>query len=191
MPGGARQHSDTRTDEQLLTAHTHGDPTAFTTLITRHQNYLWRIALRTTGNPHDAADALQEALIAAHRTAAAFRGEARVTSWLHRIVVNASLDRMRRNASQRTISLSEPDNYALAGSADEYGRVELTLAIEDALDQLPANQRAAIIAIDVEGYTMDEASQLLGVPVGTLKSRSARGRYRLADLLGYLRGADS
>ncbi|MGV9671573.1 RNA polymerase sigma factor SigM [Gordonia sp. NPDC003504] len=191
MPGGARQHSDTRTDEQLLTAHTHGDPTAFTTLITRHQNYLWRIAVRTTGNPHDAADALQEALIAAHRTAAAFRGEARVTSWLHRIVVNASLDRMRRNASQRTISLSEPDNYPLAGSADEYGRVELTLAIEDALDQLPANQRAAVIAIDIEGYTMDEASQILGVPVGTLKSRSARGRYRLADLLGYLRGADS
>ncbi|MGW5524655.1 RNA polymerase sigma factor SigM [Gordonia sp. NPDC003950] len=191
MPGGARQHSDTRTDEQLLTAHTHGDPTAFTTLITRHQNYLWRIAVRTTGNPHDAADALQEALIAAHRTAAAFRGEARVTSWLHRIVVNASLDRMRRNASQRTISLSEPDNYPLAGSADEYGRVELTLAIEEALDQLPANQRAAVIAIDIEGYTMDEASQILGVPVGTLKSRSARGRYRLADLLGYLRGADS
>ena len=78
-----------RTDAELLAAHVGGDPVAFTTVISRHRDRLWAVALRTMGDPDDAADALQDALLAAHRGAAGFRGEAAVTTWLHRVVVNA------------------------------------------------------------------------------------------------------
>lgn len=188
MSGGTHTpDGDTRTDEQLLTAHTHGDPTAFATLITRHHTYLWNLALRTTNNPDDASDALQEALISAHRTAHTFRHEARVTSWLHRIVVNASLDRLRRNAARRTVPLPDFDAAILADDSDEYQRLDLSVVVGRALDELPAHQRDAVIALDVEGYSIAEAAELLGVPEGTVKSRSSRGRVRLARLLDYLR----
>jgi len=188
MSGGTHSpQGDTRSDEQLLAAHTHGDPTAFTTLITRHHTYLWNVALRTTRDPDDAADALQEALLSAHRTAGSFRAEARVSSWLHRIVVNASLDRLRRNAARRTVPLPEFDTAVLTDHTDDYQRVDLTETISRALDELPSGQRAAVLALDVEGYSISEAAQLLGVPEGTIKSRSSRGRLRLAKLLGHLR----
>ncbi len=125
--------------------------------------------------------------MSAHRTAGSFRAEARVSSWLHRIVVNASLDRLRRNAARRTVPLPEFDTAILTDHTDDYQRVDLTETISRALDELPSGQRAAVLALDVEGYSISEAAQLLGVPEGTIKSRSSRGRLRLAKLLGHLR----
>ncbi|MGC4934457.1 RNA polymerase sigma factor SigM [Gordonia sp. DT30] len=188
MSGGTHTpDGDTRTDEQLLADHTRGDPAAFSTLISRHHSHLWNVAVRTTKDPDDAADALQEALLSAHRTAHTFREEARVSSWLHRIVVNASLDRLRRNAARHTVPLPDFDTAVLADRTDEFQRVDLTESIRRALDVLPAGQRAAVIALDIEGYSVSEAAELLGVPEGTIKSRSSRGRLRLAALLGHLR----
>ncbi len=83
------------TDADLLRAHVDGDAHAFASLVARHQDRLWAIALRMMRNPEDAADALQDAYISAFRRAATYRGEARVTTWLHRVVVNACLDRLR------------------------------------------------------------------------------------------------
>lgn len=77
-------------DDELLARHVDGDPDAFGELVNRHRNRLWGVALRTLGNPEDAADALQNALLSAHRGAAGFRGGSAVTTWLHRIVVNAA-----------------------------------------------------------------------------------------------------
>ncbi|MFT4042458.1 MAG: RNA polymerase sigma factor SigM [Gordonia sp. (in: high G+C Gram-positive bacteria)] len=184
MPGAP---SDTRSDEALLAAHIAGDPTAFATLISRHHTHLWSLARRTLNNPDDAADSLQEALLNAHRMAHTFRADARVSTWLHRIVVNACLDRIRRNKIRPTVSLPEYDTPALAGHHDDYGAVDLSLSIGQALAQLPPEQRAAIIAVDVEGYTVAEAAAQLGVATGTIKSRCSRGRLRLARLLGHLR----
>ena len=87
-------------DRALLERHIAGDADAFGTLVQRHRDRLWRIALRTLGDPEDAADAVQEALLSAYRSAAGFRGEAAVTTWLHRIVVNACLDLARRRAAR-------------------------------------------------------------------------------------------
>ena len=87
----------TEDDRALLAAHVAGDPEAFGTLFARHRDRLWAVALRTTGNPEDAADALQDAMISAFSRAETFRGDAQVTTWLHRIVVNACLDRIRRS----------------------------------------------------------------------------------------------
>lgn len=186
MPGG-NDAIDTRSDEQLLHAHLAGDPHAFSDLITRHLDYLWSVALRTSQNPEDAADALQDALFAAHRTAHDFRSDAKVTSWLHRIVVNAGLDRIRRNKVRRTVPLPEWDVVSIADTTDDIAAVDLSVSIGRALHVLPEGQRAAIVAVDIEGYTVAEAAEILGVAEGTIKSRCARGRLKLAQVLGHLR----
>ena len=100
---------DPRGDTELLLAHAEGDPEAFALLFRRHRDRLWAVALRTTGDREEAADALQEAMLSAHRNAGRFRGESAVTTWLHRIVVNACLDRLRRRATQPTVPLPGQD----------------------------------------------------------------------------------
>ena len=91
-------------DRALLRSHLEGDPEAFGLLFARHRDRLWAVALRTTGDREEAADALQDALIAAFRRADSYRGDAAVTTWLHRIVVNACLDRLRR----RRVRMADP-----------------------------------------------------------------------------------
>jgi len=100
----ARPRADdgTPSDQELLQLHIDGDPDAFGVLFQRHRDRLWAVAIRTLGDPEEAADALQDAMIAAFRRASSFRGDSAVTTWLHRIVVNAALDRMRRRASRPT-----------------------------------------------------------------------------------------
>ena len=93
MSSGPR--GDERSDQVLLQAHVDGDSDAFGVLFARHRDRLWAVALRTMGNPEDAADGLQDGMIAAFRRAGSFRGDAAVTTWLHRVVVNACLDRLR------------------------------------------------------------------------------------------------
>jgi RNA polymerase sigma-70 factor, ECF subfamily len=178
---------DERPDAELLAAHAAGDPAAFATLVHRHRDRLWAVALRTTGDPEEAADALQDALLKAHRSAASFRGDAQVTTWLHRIVVNACLDRMRRARSRPTVPLPEHDSAHPIEPSDPLGRRELAWEIDRALRTLPDEQRAALVLIDVEGYSVDEAAELLGIPTGTVKSRCARGRAKLVPLLTHLR----
>ncbi|MFT4165507.1 MAG: RNA polymerase sigma factor SigM [Microlunatus sp.] len=178
----------TDTDAALLAAHVAGDSNAFTTLVHRHQDRLWAVALRMMRNQHDAADALQDAYLAAFRRAAGFRGEAQVSTWLHRIVVNACLDRLRQlRRRQREQPLPpDPDRTAeLAGPAgpSEVEQREAQQNLIEVLAELNEDQRNALVVVDVEGYSVQEAADILGVPVGTVKSRCARGRVRLARLL--------
>lgn len=175
------------TDAQLLAAHVAGDPNAFSTIVHRHRDRLWSVALRTTSDPEEAADALQDAFLSAFRRAGQFRGEAAVTTWLHRIVVNACLDRLRRRASRPAVPLPDDLGQTLADPSDEMTRRETQLAIAAALANLHADQRAAIVLVDVEGHSVQEAADILGCPVGTVKSRCSRGRARLAQELDFLR----
>ena len=178
---------DQRPDAELLAAHVAGDPMAFTTLVRRHRDRLWAVALRTTGEPEEAQDALQDALLKAHRSAATFRGDAQVTTWLHRIVVNACLDRLRRAKARPTVPLPEHDSAHPVERDDPLGRRELAWEIDRALRTLPDDQRAAVVLVDVEGYSVDETAELLGIPTGTVKSRCSRGRAKLVPLLTHLR----
>lgn len=171
-------HPD-RSDAELLAAHVAGDRFAFGELYGRHQLRLRRLARLTTGCPEDAEDALQEAMLSAHRSAGAFRYHAAVGSWLHRIVVNACLDRLRHSRIQPTEPLSED-----CAVGDRTAEVETALEVHAALRRLPAEQRAAVMAVDMHGYSVADAAGVLGVPQGTVKSRCARGRARLAVLLG-------
>lgn len=173
--------SDSPSDRALVAAHIAGDRDAFTTLVRRHRDRLWSVALRTLSDREDAADALQDALLAAFRSAGSYRGEAAVTTWLHRIVVNACLDRVRRAAVRPTVPLaqiSEP-----CSPRDRFAEADAALDLTSALASLPAEQRAALVLVDVEGWSVADAAGALGVPPGTVKSRCARGRARLATLL--------
>ncbi len=188
----------TRSDQELLAAHVAGDHDAFGELFARHRDRLWAVALRTTGHPEDAADALQDGLISAYRRAGSFRGDAAVTTWLHRVIVNACLDRMRAAKVRAADALPDDlEEYAGRGSlgtaeADD-GPDATAIAHErrrqvlDALATLPDEQRAALVLVDMEGYPVAEAAAILDCAVGTVKSRCARGRARLAPLLGVLR----
>jgi RNA polymerase sigma-70 factor (ECF subfamily) len=174
-------------DIELLKRHLDGDPAAFTEIFKRHRDQLWAVALRTTGDPEDAADAVQEALISAMRHAASFRGDAKVSTWLHRIVVNACLDRLRRRAAHPTSPLPD-DDHAPSIARDDYADRDTAADVHAALATLPAEQRAAIVLVDIEGYPVDEVAAMLEVPSGTIKSRCARGRAKLVPLLSHLRG---
>lgn len=125
-------------------------------------------------------------MLSAHRGAGSFRYNAAVASWLHRIVVNACLDRLRRARSHPTTPLE--DIYPVA---DRTGHVDMAIVVHRALMRLPVEQRAAVVAVDMQGYSIAETARLLGVAQGTVKSRCARARVRLAALLGHLDTADS
>ncbi|BDX35336.1 putative alternative RNA polymerase sigma factor SigM [Mycobacterium antarcticum] len=174
-----------RTDAELLAAHVAGDRYAFEELFYRHHRQLYRLAVITSRNPDDAADALQDAMLSAHRNAATFRHDASVGSWLYRIVVNASLDRLRRNRFHSSAPLDD-DVWHLGDPAP---RVDTTLVIERALLRLPLEQRAVVVAVDMQGYSVAEAARLLGVPEGTVKSRRSRARAKLAKTLEYYEDA--
>lgn len=178
-------------DAELLAAHVAGDPQAFTEFVRRHRDRMWAVALRTLNDPDEAADAVQDAFISAFRSAGSFRGQAQVTTWLHRIVVNACLDRVRRRQIRAALPLPEAGPGEPAMPRDAMADRDTRLAVDDALRSLPVEQRAAIVLTDVEGYSVAETARLLGVAEGTVKSRCARGRTRLAVLLGYLRNPDA
>lgn len=182
---------DERSDNELLSDHVAGDPHAFEVLVSRHANRLWAIALRTMRNPEEAADALQDAYISAFRRADTFRGDAAVTTWLHRIVVNACLDRIRRNKVRRAEPLPEdPDRSVELGIITDSDQLEIKerrADVVNALAQINADQRAALVLVDMEGYSVEEAAAILGCATGTIKSRCSRGRAKLVPLLSHLR----
>ena len=170
-----------RSDAELLAAHGAGDRDAFGELFHRHQRQLHRLARLTTRTREDAEDALQDAMLSAHRGAGSFRNDAAVGSWLHRIVVNACLDRLRRAKAHPTAPLE--DIYPVA---DRTAQVETAIVVQRALMRLPVEQRAAVVAVDMQGYSVADTAALLGVAEGTVKSRCSRARVRLAELLGHL-----
>ncbi|HET6816938.1 MAG TPA: RNA polymerase sigma factor SigM [Mycobacteriales bacterium] len=180
---GARD-GEAATDRALLARHVAGDRDAFGELVRRHQDRLWRVALRTLGDAEDAADAVQDALVSAYRAAGTYRGEAAVTTWLHRIVVNSCLDLVRRRKSRPATALDEGSVEVPA--VDVLAPAETAQQVLAALRQLPIEQAAAVVLVDVEGYPVAEAAAILEVPEGTVKSRCARARGRLAVLLGEL-----
>jgi RNA polymerase sigma-70 factor (ECF subfamily) len=173
-------------DAALLRKHAAGDPDAFGELVLRHRDRLWAVALRTLGDREEAADALQDALLSAFRAAGGYRGEAQVTTWLHRIVVNACIDRARRRAHRPTVPLDE-QVMSVPDPRDETATVDLRHELLAALAALPVDQSAALVLVDVHGHSVEEAAEILEVPVGTVKSRCSRGRARLAIRLGHLR----
>src|SRR5690348_11438352 len=145
-------------DQDLLARHVAGDHEAFGEIVRRHRDRLWAVALQTLGDREEAADAVQDALVSAYRSADRFRGDAAVTTWLHRIVVNACLDRARRRQVRPTVALPEVETQSLAAFPPDS---DTALAVRAALDQLPAEQRVPLILLDVQGYSVAEIAKIL------------------------------
>ena len=168
-----------RSDAELLAAHVAGDRYAFEELFYRHQRQLYRLARVTSRSPEDAADALQDAMLKAHRNAPTFRHDSAVSSWLYRIVVNACLDRLRRHMHNPTTALEDDACHV----GDPMPSVDTAIVIERALMRLPVEQRAAVVAVDMQGYSVAETARMLGIAEGTVKSRCSRARAKLAGAL--------
>jgi len=179
-------------DAELLKRHVAGDPEAFGELFLRHKDRLWAVAIRTLGDPEDAADALQDAMISAFRRADSFRGDSAVTTWLHRIVVNACLDKIRRRNARPEVSSSGDERALDSIATSELGvdpatSSEVSMEVAAALRQLPHDQQVALVLVDMLDYPVADAAEVLGVAQGTVKSRCARGRARLLPKLAHLR----
>ena len=165
-------------DRELLARHVAGDADAFGELFRRHRDRMWSVALRTIGDRELAADAVQEAFISAFRRADRFRGDSAVTTWLHRITVNAAIDRLRREKPTAPLPDIDP-----ADRHDRHDQAETALDVRAALATLPEAQRVALVLVDMEGLSVARAAEILGVAEGTVKSRCSRGRAALALLL--------
>jgi len=183
-------------EASLISMAKQGDLLAFNRLITTHQTRLFNVAYRIMGDPDDAADATQDALISAFRKLNSYRGGS-FRAWLMRIVTNACYDELRRRKRKPAVSMDDlgeetleaddiGDSVLLApqeGPEEEAMRGELARAIQDCLNRLPDEFRIVAVLADVQGYEYGEVSKVVGKPLGTVKSRLARARARLRDCL--------
>ncbi len=179
-------------DEQNLIVSARGDqPHAFNQLVMAYQSLAYSVARRVLSDPDLAADATQDAFVKAYRKLDQYRGGS-FKAWLLRIVINTCYDRLRALRRRPACSLDDlveqPDRAAIlvdpAESPEHHVlRRELRGQIEQAIADLPADQRLVIVLSDIEGYNYHEISDLVGIPLGTVKSRIARGRARLRDRL--------
>ncbi len=174
--------ADPRSDEELLRSFLDGNQTPFAELIRRHEDRIFALAYRMTGQRADALDATQEAFVAAFRQAERFRFDSAFGTWLYRIAINACHDLLRKRKRWTGDEPPESEQIDVAGSRfDESiaAQVDLTTA----LSRLPSEYREAVVMYDLGGIAYDEIARLTEVPVGTVKSRISRGRRQLAELM--------
>ncbi len=177
-------------ERELVERARRGDLEAFNSLVMAYQNMAYNTAFRILGNHHDASDAVQEAFIKAFRGIGKFRGGS-FKVWLLRIVTNACRDALRASRRRPAVPLHpqgvEPDRSSpLSGeeSPENYAeRQELARIIQQAIDSLPFDQKAVIVLSDLEGFDYQEISEVLGIPLGTVKSRLSRARARVREYL--------
>lgn len=155
-----------------------GDPAALDALLRRHYPQVLTLCTRLCGNPTDAADATQEAMIAVVRGLPGFDGRSAFSTWLYRVATNACLDELRRRG-RRPIPAERIDATS-PSMTDPVDRMD----IESALRTLPIEFRAAVVLRDLCGLDYDEIAEVLGIAPGTVRSRIARGRGALARRLG-------
>jgi RNA polymerase sigma-70 factor (ECF subfamily) len=171
-------------DEDLVRRYLSGDRGAFSTLVERHEKRVYNLALRMTGREEDARDAAQDAFLTALRKLSSFRGEAAFTTWLHRVTVNACYDLLRKRQRQplldRGDDVPRPEPPPVPDHADD---ATLSIDVRRALLQVPEGFRAVMILHDVQDLPQEEVAAILGIAVGTVKSRLHRGRVALAKAL--------
>ncbi|MGZ4712552.1 MAG: RNA polymerase sigma factor [Acidimicrobiia bacterium] len=172
-------------DLELTRAAASGDRDALETLLDRHLDRIHAVCRRVCG-PNDAMDATQNTLIAITRAIHRFDGRAAFTTWAHRIAVNAALDELRRAKRRGIPSSDRPELTAAVAAADRRGpdQVADRLDLDAALATLPEDFRTAVVLRDVADLDYAEIAATLGIPIGTVRSRIARGRAALAAALG-------
>lgn len=168
-------------DRLLMRRHVEGDAEAFGEIYRRHRDRMWAVAVGVCGDREIAAEAVQEGFVSAFRRAGSYRGDAAVTTWLHRIVVNACIDLTRK--VRPTSELTDEVIASVPPAADATGKVDTRLAVHEALTRLSDEHRVALVLVDMHGLPVAEAAQILDIPTGTVKSRCSRGREALGKIL--------
>jgi RNA polymerase sigma-70 factor (ECF subfamily) len=172
------------TEEALLTMFNDGDARALEALLIRREKWLWNVAKKVVRNESLAEEALQEALVLIWKNAHTFRGESRVSTWMYQIVSRSCIDVLRKEQIRSHASLNELEQFDDIGGTSSFENALVDgLAVHAALLEIEPAQRQVIQLIDLDGMSVQEASRVLGVPVGTVKSRAARGRESLKIVL--------
>lgn len=172
------------TDIELVGRVVSGDHDAFNTIMLRHEDRVFSVCLRITGDRDRALDATQETFLTVFRKAGQFKGDAALGTWIYRIAVNTCYDQLRKAKRRRTDPIPDHLDPVDPSAENEIDSAALRPEIRAALDKIPTDFRAAIVLSDIEGMSMTEVAQVLGVPAGTVKSRLFRGRRLLAEHLG-------
>lgn len=161
-----------------------GDVAAFESLVRIHDDRMRALAHRMLGSRHAMDDALQEAYVRAFRAIGGFRGDARFSTWLHRIVVTTCIDHARRQQRRREDELADDHTPVAGGWNDPAGEgAARRLDLRVALGRLDPDQRAALLLVDGDGMSYEAAGAVLGVPAGTVSSRLTRARAAMRTML--------
>jgi len=182
-------NSRERTDDELVAAAQGGDATAMDELLRRHYDRVHAVCRRIAGGSRDADDAAQEAMIRVVRHLDRFDGRSAFTTWVYRIATNAALDELRKRKRRPQLHIVDDEDHVRPELADEvaHRRIDAVadrITIDAALAGLPDEFRAAVVMRDVGDLDYAEIAAALDVPVGTVKSRIARGRRMLVEALG-------
>lgn len=173
------------TDSELVESAVAGDARAVEELLRRHQPRLRAVCRRILNSDADADDATQNALIAIVRALPSFDGRSAFGTWAYRIATNAALDEARRRQRRPTVGREELDATRIVDLSSDrvFASLDERDALERALASVPEDFRVAVVLRDVADLDYDQIAQVLGVPIGTVRSRIARGRAHLADVL--------
>jgi len=183
----------TQEEKDIIKKVTGGDKNAFEELVLANQKNVYNLALKMTKNADDALDISQEAFIKAYRQLSSFRGDSKFSVWLYRLTYNLCIDFLRKNSTAKTVSLDFEDS---AGDVkpleipdlrnlpeDNAIRIETRKNIADGIKELPDNHREILVMREVTGMSYEEISSSLGINAGTVKSRLARAREKLIEIL--------
>lgn len=175
---------------ELVERHRAGDRSAFDEVYSQFSEMVWNVTLRLAGDPDRAADLSQEIFLRIYRHLGGFRGRSALRTWVYRIALNHCRGRLSGGNRWSFRRLFEEGEETAEPLPDlSRGPEELAVASDDgrrvseALMDLPIEFREAVVLRDLEGLAYEEISAALGVPIGTVRSRIARGRERLRDLL--------
>ncbi|MFL6619079.1 MAG: RNA polymerase sigma factor [Povalibacter sp.] len=178
-------------DMALVSRIVAGDRSAFEMLMRRHNRRLYRLARAALRNPTEAEDALQDAYLLAYQSLHQFRGDASVSTWLSRLVLNECFGRMRRDGRRQNVIpiVSSPiEMDTVANTEDEQpeqitDRVQFRELMETKLDELPADFRMVFVLRSIEELSVEEAAQVLDIPEATVRSRHFRAKSLLRESL--------
>lgn len=177
-------------DIELIDRYLKGDIEAFNELMAAHEDRVFAICYRMLQSREEALDATQETFLTVFRKADRYKAQAAFSTWLYRVAVNTCYDHLRRKKRKRADSLPESYDPPDIAAGDAFESIEVRPDIERALNGLSPEFRSAVVLVDMQGMSLDQASDTLDVPTGTMKSRLFRARKQLARSLGNLR-ADS
>jgi RNA polymerase sigma-70 factor (ECF subfamily) len=178
-------------DRRLIAESLNGRPAAFGDLVRRYQDRLFNSVVRVVDNPDDAQDVVQDAFVSAYQSLASFKGDAEFFTWLYRIAFNTAVSLRRRRRATISLEIGRDGDAAIdpqdtspeayPGAALERSEEEATL--QSALNRLSGEHRVVLVLKDIEGMKYEQIAEVVGVPIGTIRSRIHRARLELRELL--------